>query len=96
MRTFHIGGAAQKGSEISSIESNTEGDVKFINVKIAQDSNNNSINLSRSSQLCIFQGDKEKARHRIPFGSKINVKEGQKIQKVAAIFQYFNFLLLSF
>ena len=81
MRTFHIGGAAQKGSEISSIESNTDGEVKFINVKTAQNSNNNSINLSRSSQLCIFQGDKEKARHRIPFGSKINVKEGQKIQK---------------
>ena len=81
MRTFHIGGAAQKGSEISSIESNVSGKVKFINVQLATDSNTNNINLSRSAQLCIFQGDKEKARHRLPSGSKVNVKEGQKINK---------------
>ena len=81
MRTFHIGGAAQKGSEISSIESNVSGVVKFINVQASVDSNGNTINLSRSSQLCIFQGDKEKARHRLPSGSKVNVKENQEINK---------------
>ena len=81
MRTFHIGGAAQKGSEISSIESNVSGEVKFNNVQISKDTNGNSINLSRSSQLCVYQGDKEKARHRLPSGSKVLIKEGQKIEK---------------
>ena len=81
MRTFHIGGAAQKGSEVSNIESNVSGKIKFINAQISIDSNGNTINLSRSSQLCVFQGEKEKARHRLPLGSKVNVKEGQKIEK---------------
>ncbi len=81
MRTFHIGGAAQKGSEISNVESNVSGTIKFNNVQVSSDSNNNNINLSRSAQLCIFQGDKEKAKHRVPLGSKINVKENQKIDK---------------
>ncbi len=81
MRTFHIGGAAQKGSEISNVETNVSGDVKFLNVQLSVDTNGNSINLSRSAQLCVFQGEKEKARHRIPFGSKINVKEGSNVEK---------------
>ena len=81
MRTFHIGGAAQKGSEISNVESNVSGTIKFNNVQVSLDSNGNNINLSRSAQLCIFQGDKEKAKHRVPLGSKINVKENQKIDK---------------
>ncbi len=81
MRTFHIGGAAQKGSEVSNIESNVSGEIKFINVNLAKDSNGNSINLSRSAQLCVYQDDKEKARHRLPAGSKLNVKEKDKIEK---------------
>jgi len=81
MRTFHIGGAAQKGSEVSNVESNISGTIKFNNVQISLDSNGNNINLSRSAQLCIFQDDKEKAKHRVPLGSKINVKENQKIAK---------------
>ena len=81
MRTFHIGGAAQKGSEVSNVESNVSGNVKFNNVQLSVDSNGNNINLSRSAQLCILQGDKEKAKHRVPLGSKINVKENQKIDK---------------
>ena len=81
MRTFHIGGAAQKGSEVSNVESNVGGTIKFNNVQVSLDSNGNNINLSRSAQLCIFQGDKEKAKHRVPLGSKINVKENQKIDK---------------
>ena len=81
MRTFHIGGAAQKGSEVSNVESNISGSIKFNNVQVSVDSNGNNINLSRSAQLCIFQGDKEKAKHRVPLGSKINVKENEKIDK---------------
>ena len=81
MRTFHIGGAAQKGSEISNIESQLDGNAKFHNLVLAKDSNNNSINLSRNSQLCIFQDGKEKAKHRLPYGAKLNVKENEKISK---------------
>ena len=39
MRTFHIGGAAQKGTEVSNIESKFNGKIKYLNIKIALDSN---------------------------------------------------------
>ena len=42
MRTFHIGGAAQKGTEISNIESKFNGKIKYLNIKISSDSNNNN------------------------------------------------------
>ena len=81
MRTFHIGGAAQKGSEKSSIESHLDGSVLFQNLLIAKDSNDNHINLSRNAYLCILQEGKEKAKHRLPYGAKLNVKDKQKISK---------------
>ena len=36
MRTFHIGGAAQKGTEVSNIESKFNGKIKYLNLKFQQ------------------------------------------------------------
>ena len=81
MRTFHIGGAAQKGTEISNIESKFNGKVKYTNIKISTDSNGNLINMSRNATLCILDdNEKEKAKHRLPFGSKLKLKEIQKLK----------------
>ena len=49
MRTFHIGGAAQKGTEVSNIESKYDGTVKYTNTIFAKDSSGNLINMSDSS-----------------------------------------------
>ena len=69
MRTFHIGGAAQKGTEISSIESKFSGTVKYLNLKSALDSSGSLINMSRNATLLILdENKKEKEKHRIPFG----------------------------
>ena len=81
MRTFHIGGAAQKGTEISNIESKFNGKVKYINIKISTDSNGNLINMSRNATLCILdENKKEKARHRLPFGSKLKLKDDSTVK----------------
>ena len=81
MRTFHIGGAAQKGTEVSNIESKFNGKIKYLNIKISSDSNNNLINMSRNATLCILDDNKkEKARHRLPFGSKVNFKESASVK----------------
>ena len=34
----------------------------------------NLINMSRNATLCILDNKKEKARHRLPFGSKLKFK----------------------
>ena len=81
MRTFHIGGAAQKGTEISSIESKFSGAVKYLNLKSANDSSGSTINMSRNASLLILdENKKEKAKHRIPFGCKLNFKDGDKVK----------------
>ena len=81
MRTFHIGGAAQKGTEISNIESKFNGLVKYLNIKISLDSNGSLINMSRNATLCILDDNKkEKARHRLPFGSKVNFKDSSNVK----------------
>ena len=73
MRTFHIGGAAQKGTEISNIESKVNGQIRYLNLKSAVDSSGSEINMSRNAlPLILDENKKEKAKHRIPFGSKIN------------------------
>ena len=81
MRTFHIGGAAQKGTEISNIQSKSNGTIKYLNIKIATDSSKNLINMSRNGILCIYDdNDRERARHRIPFGSKIYFNDKSKVK----------------
>ena len=54
MRTFHIGGAAQKGTEISNIESKYDGKLKYTNIETAKDSSGNLINMSRNSSLSVL------------------------------------------
>ena len=81
MRTFHIGGAAQKGTEVSSIESKFSGTVKYLNLKSATDSNGSLINMSRNATLLILdENQKEKEKHRLPFGCKLNFKDGVKVK----------------
>jgi DNA-directed RNA polymerase subunit beta' len=81
MRTFHIGGAAQKGTEISNIESKFNGKVRYTNSKISTDSAGNLINMSRNATLCILdENKKEKARHRLPFGSKLKLKDDSSVK----------------
>ena len=80
MRTFHIGGAAQKGTEISNIESKYDGKVKYTNIISAKDSSGNLINMSRNSSLSVLDDqNKERAKHRLPFGCKLKFENNKKI-----------------
>ena len=80
MRTFHIGGAAQKGTEISNIESKYDGIVKYTNIISAKDSSGNLINMSRNSSLSVLDDqNKERAKHRLPFGCKLKFENNKKI-----------------
>jgi len=82
MRTFHIGGAAQKGTEVSNIESKLAGYTRYVNLKASKDSRGNLINLSRNSTISILDSNsKERAKHRLPFGCKLNFKDKDKIKQ---------------
>lgn len=82
MRTFHIGGAAQKTAEQSMIEVPFAGELRLDNKRVIEDSNGNLIILSRNCDIVIEDGKgHEKSRHYVPYGAKILVKEGAKVKK---------------
>ena len=94
MRTFHIGGAAQKGTEISNIESKYDGKIKYTNIETANDSSGNIINMSRSGSLSILdKNGKEKAKHRLPFGSKIMLKDNSNVKALDVLAEWDPFTL---
>lgn len=86
MRTFHIGGAATKSAEVSSIESSHDAKIKVLGRNLVVDSEGHHIVMSRSCEVLLVDSKGvEKARHKIPYGSRLlvddndNIKKGQKI-----------------
>jgi DNA-directed RNA polymerase subunit beta' len=81
MRTFHIGGAAQI-SEQSFIESNFEGTVVFKGKNIAVNSDNETVAMVRNMVVAVVDPDgTERAHHRIPYGARMRVEDGQQIKR---------------
>lgn len=78
MRTFHIGGTAQV-VDSSFLESNFAGKITFKNSNMVQDSSGNLIVMGRNVSLQIMDGKEVRASHRLQFGAKLQVKEGDKV-----------------
>jgi DNA-directed RNA polymerase subunit beta' len=86
MRTFHIGGAAQKGAAQSNIVASHEGTVKIYNNYIVTNSEGKDIVMSRNCEVIIIDAKGgEKARYKIPYGARLSVKEEQKIKVATKI-----------
>jgi DNA-directed RNA polymerase subunit beta' len=82
MRTFHIGGTAQKGTEMSSIDAAYDGTISVRNGKTVINSDNAEIVLNRNAEIIIVDAKgKERALHKLPFGSRLYVRDGQPIGK---------------
>jgi DNA-directed RNA polymerase subunit beta' len=82
MRTFHIGGAAQRGAEQSSIESAFDAKVQLVNRNLVTNSAGQIIVMSRNCEIVLTDSQgREKARHRVPFGARFLVKENDKVTK---------------
>ena len=81
MRTFHIGGAAQRGAEQSNIEAPFDGKIKLDNASLIKTEDGSQVVMSRSSEMMILdvQG-REKARYRLQYGSKLLKNEGDDVK----------------
>jgi len=89
MRTFHIGGAAQKGAEQSSVEANIDGVLDIRNSNTVKNSDGVEIVMSRNTEVVIKDGrGSEKASYRVPYGAKLLVKNGDKIKGGAKIAEW--------
>src|SRR5262245_34512397 len=81
MRTFHIGGAAQI-NEQSFVESNFEGKVTIKNKAIARNSEGHLIAMLRNMVVAVVDADgTERATHRIQYGARMRVDEGDMIKR---------------
>ena len=82
MRTFHIGGAASKSAEQSTVEVPFAGTLKLENNHTVTNTDGHLIVLSRNCEIVIVDSsDREKSRHKVPYGTKILVAEGAKVKK---------------
>ncbi len=81
MRTFHIGGAAQI-ADSSFIESNFDGMVTFRNKAVARNAEGDLMVMARNVAVVIVGPDgAERASHRVQYGARMKVDEGDKIKR---------------
>ena len=80
MRTFHIGGAAQRGAEQSKIEAPFDGKIKIDNATLVTTEDGSQVILSRSSEMLILDDQgREKARYRLQYGAKLLKQDGAMV-----------------
>src|SRR3569623_44797 len=81
MRTFHIGGAAQISAQ-SFIESNFDGKIVFRAPNIAKNSDGEVVAMVRNMVVAVVDPDgTERAHHRIPYGARLRVEDGQMLTR---------------
>ena len=94
MRTFHIGGVAQGGGQQSSQESSQSGKVEFENANLLENSLGDKLSLTRNMVVRILDvGGAEIAKYKVAYGSKLLVKDGQKIERGDKLFDWDPFTL---
>ncbi|WP_298858286.1 DNA-directed RNA polymerase subunit beta' [uncultured Sulfitobacter sp.] len=88
MRTFHIGGVAQGGQQ-SFQEAGQSGKIRFENSNTLQNSSDETMVMGRNMKMLIIDenGD-ERASHKVGYGTKLFVKEGQDIVRGDKLYEW--------
>ncbi|MHA7852355.1 DNA-directed RNA polymerase subunit beta' [Roseovarius sp.] len=88
MRTFHIGGVAQGGQQ-SFLEASQSGRIVFDSAQTLENSSGETLVMGRNMKLRIIgDNDVELASHKIGYGTKLFVKDGDKITRGAKLFEW--------
>jgi DNA-directed RNA polymerase subunit beta' len=88
MRTFHIGGTANV-VDSSFIESNFNGKVKIKNRAIVKDGQGRLVAMTRTMAIVIVdQSGKELATHKVQYGARIHVDEGDEVKRGTKLAQW--------
>ncbi len=82
MRTFHIGGAAQRGAEQSSVEAAFDALVEIKNRNVVLNSTGVPVVMGRNLEIVLNdEAGREKARHRVPYGARLLADEGAQVTR---------------
>jgi DNA-directed RNA polymerase subunit beta' len=94
MRTFHIGGAAQRGAEQSSIEATHDGTIKILNRNVVIDATDTPIVMGRNTEVILIDpAGRERARHRLPYGARLLTDEGATVERGQKLGEWDPFML---
>ncbi|HSA60576.1 MAG TPA: DNA-directed RNA polymerase subunit beta' [bacterium] len=89
MRTFHIGGAASRRVEQSSLEARSEGVVKFHNLKTVVNKEKGLTVMNRNGEIALMDDEgREREKYQVIYGAKLLVKDGQKVKKGAMLAEW--------
>ena len=82
MRTFHIGGAASRRVEQSTLEARNEGTLKFINVRAILNRDGVPVVMNRNGEIAILdEANRERERYSIIYGAKLKANDGKSVKE---------------
>ncbi|PWG18549.1 DNA-directed RNA polymerase subunit beta' [Salibaculum griseiflavum] len=88
MRTFHIGGVAQGGQQ-SFLETSMAGKVEFRDAQILENANGEQISMGRNMAIVLLdENGEERTSHKVGYGSKVFVKDGEQVERGAKLFEW--------
>ncbi len=81
MRTFHIGGAVGKALEQSQHVAQSQGRVKYINLRVVRRSDGTLVALNRQGEIALEGPDgRILEKYPVVYGAKIRVEEGEEVK----------------
>ncbi|MGI3168952.1 DNA-directed RNA polymerase subunit beta' [Pseudooceanicola sp. C21-150M6] len=88
MRTFHIGGVAQGGQQ-SFLEASADGTVAFEYPNLLENAAGDMLVMGRNMKLRLLDSTgTERASHKLGYGTKIFVKEGETVSRGDKLFEW--------
>ena len=82
MRTFHVGGTASRRTEQTSIENKYEGKVKFNNLNVIKNRENEYVVMNKNGNIVILDElGRELEKIQLTYGSKIKVEPESSVKK---------------
>jgi DNA-directed RNA polymerase subunit beta' len=82
MRTFHIGGAAQRGTEQSNVEADLDATIAIKNRNVVKDVKGLFVVMARNSEIALVdENGRERANYKVPYGARLLKDDGAKVKK---------------
>ncbi|MCS6897290.1 MAG: DNA-directed RNA polymerase subunit beta', partial [Nitrospira sp.] len=85
MRTFHIGGAASRRAEQTTLAARNDGMLRFINLKTVVNRDGDLVVMNRNGEVAIVDfpepgRERERERYRLVYGAKLKKKDGARVK----------------
>ncbi len=89
MRTFHIGGTAQKAAAATALTNRVEGRVKLDKVETITRKDGTSVVMNRHGEIVIVDATgRERERHHLMYGATLKVKDGDVKPKDSVLVEW--------